>query len=86
MVTLPLALVVGGLAMSPLLGARPFVIGLGDAGGVLGAALFTLGALVFLLAAMQAAFDPREVWERVTWAEEGASRVSGAEPMSEATS
>jgi len=33
-----------------------------------GLALFALGALVFLLAAMQSSFDPREVWERVPWA------------------
>jgi paraquat-inducible protein A len=33
-----------------------------------GLAMFTLGALVFLLAAMQANFDSREVWERVEWA------------------
>ena len=33
-----------------------------------GLALFTLGALVFVLAAMQASFDPREVWKRVRWA------------------
>ena len=34
-----------------------------------GLALFALGALVFVLAAMQASFDPREVWDRVEWAE-----------------
>ena len=33
-----------------------------------GLALFALGALIFLLAAMQASFDPREVWDRVEWA------------------
>lgn len=33
-------------------------------------ALYCLGALVFLLAAMQASFDPREVWARVVWADE----------------
>src|SRR5215475_3935894 len=33
-----------------------------------GVALFALGGLVFLLAAMQASFDPREVWNRVAWA------------------
>ena len=33
-----------------------------------GVALFGLGGLVFLLAAMQASFDPREVWNRVEWA------------------
>jgi len=34
-----------------------------------GLALFTLGALIFLLAAIQASFDPREVWDRVEWAD-----------------
>lgn len=34
-----------------------------------GVALFILGALVFLLAAMQAGFDPREVWKRINWAQ-----------------
>lgn len=33
-----------------------------------GIALFVLGALVFLLAATQANFDPREVWNRIEWA------------------
>ena len=32
-------------------------------------ALFVLGALVVVLAAIQATFDPREVWDRVAWAE-----------------
>jgi paraquat-inducible protein A len=32
-----------------------------------GVALFVLSALVFLLAAIQANFDPREVWETVAW-------------------
>ena len=32
-----------------------------------GLALFALGALIFVLAAMQASFDPREVWARVEW-------------------
>jgi len=34
-----------------------------------GVALFTLFALVVLLAAMQSCFDPREVWSKVEWAE-----------------
>jgi len=34
-----------------------------------GIALFSLGALVFVFAGMQASFDPREVWERIVWAE-----------------
>ena len=37
-----------------------------------GLALFVLGALVFLRAAMQSTFDPREVWERVEWVSGGA--------------
>jgi paraquat-inducible protein A len=34
-----------------------------------GIALYALGGLVFLLAAMQATFDPHEVWERIEWAD-----------------
>jgi paraquat-inducible protein A len=33
-----------------------------------GIALYALGALVFVLAAVQASFDPRGLWRRVTWA------------------
>jgi len=51
-----------------------------------GVALFSLGALVFLLAAMQSNFDPREVWERVEWAEASARRPVAGNPMLEATS
>ncbi len=36
---------------------------------VLGHALFALGGLVVLFAAMQSIFDPREIWERVQWAD-----------------
>ncbi len=42
-----------------------------------GVALFALGALVFLLAAMQSCFDPREVWSRVQWAEPERKDVCG---------
>jgi len=35
-----------------------------------GMAMYTLGVLIFLLAAMQSAFDPREVWQRIEWAEQ----------------
>jgi paraquat-inducible protein A len=34
-----------------------------------GQALFALGVLVFVLAGMQANFDPRQIWERIEWAE-----------------
>jgi len=37
-----------------------------------GVALFVLGALVFLLAGIQASFDRREVWDRVAWTEAAA--------------
>jgi len=40
-----------------------------------GLALFALGALVFVFAAMQASFDAREVWDRTPWAAE--DRVVG---------
>jgi paraquat-inducible protein A len=40
-----------------------------------GIAMYALGALVFVLAAMQSGFDPRQVWARVAWAEDG-ERVS----------
>jgi paraquat-inducible protein A len=34
-----------------------------------GVAMFALGALVFLLAAIQASFEPHEIWSRVEWAD-----------------
>jgi len=39
-----------------------------------GTALFALGALVFVLAAMQASFDARDVWRRIRWAAEEPAR------------
>jgi paraquat-inducible protein A len=41
-----------------------------------GAALFALGALVFVFAAIQASFDPQEVWRRVEWQTEGAEHAT----------
>jgi paraquat-inducible protein A len=49
-----------------------------------GVALFVLWVLVFLLAAMQANFDSREVWERIQWAEAGAQPARNR--MAEGTS
>jgi paraquat-inducible protein A len=49
-----------------------------------GAALFALGALVFVFAAMQANFDPRQVWERIEWAE-AAAPTAGGERAAEVT-
>ena len=42
-----------------------------------GTALFVLGALIVVLAAMQASFEPREVWEKIQWAEAGATDGAG---------
>ena len=55
-----------------LLGVLVALVKIADYATVVpGVALFALGGLVFLLAAMQASFDPREVWDRVEWAEAG---------------
>lgn len=40
-----------------------------------GLAMYTLGALVFLLAAIQSSFDPHDAWDRIEWADASA-RVS----------
>jgi paraquat-inducible protein A len=55
-----------------LLGVLVALIKIADYATVVpGVALYALGGLVFLLAAMQASFDPREVWNRVEWAAAG---------------
>jgi len=51
-----------------------------------GVALFALGALVFVLAAIQANFDPREVWERIEWADAGARHRTPGNPIAGVTS
>ena len=70
-----------------MLGVLVALIKIADYAKVIpGLALFVLGALIFLLAAMQAGFDPREVWSRVEWAEARARRTLVGEPMPAATS
>jgi len=49
-----------------------------------GVALFTLFALVVVLAAIQSSFDPREVWQRIEWAEEKYRHPAAAKPIAEA--
>lgn len=49
-----------------------------------GVALFSLGVLVFLLAAMQSSFDPREVWRRVEWADARDRQPVAGQPLVEA--
>ncbi len=51
-----------------------------------GTALFALFALVVLLAAMQSCFDPREVWNKVEWAEEKHRRPADAKEIAEVSS
>jgi paraquat-inducible protein A len=46
-----------------------------------GHALFTIGGLVVVLTAMQASFDPVEVWRRVAWARD--RKHQAAEPLPE---
>ena len=52
---------------------------------IIGTAFFALFALVILLAAIQSCFDPREVWERVEWAETNMRRPVDAKETTEAT-
>jgi paraquat-inducible protein A len=52
-----------------------------------GVALYALGGLMFVLAAMQAGFDLREIWERVEWAEAAAACAAArSKKMAEAKS
>ncbi|HUA32559.1 MAG TPA: paraquat-inducible protein A [Candidatus Binataceae bacterium] len=56
-----------------MLGVLVALIKIADYATVIpGVALFVLGGLVFTLAAMQANFDPAEVWDRIRWADEEA--------------
>ena len=52
---------------------------------IIGTAFFALFALVILLAAIQSCFDPREVWERVVWAESEAQLPVDKKSIAEAT-
>jgi paraquat-inducible protein A len=51
-----------------------------------GLAMFALFALIFLLAATQASFDPREVWDRIEWAETEAQRSTSSGTVVEVSS
>ena len=50
-----------------------------------GVALFAVGGLVLLLPAMQSSFDPREVWERIWWAETEARQRAEKSQIAEVT-
>jgi paraquat-inducible protein A len=67
-----------------LLGVLVALIKIADYATVIpGMALFMLGALVFVLAGMQASFDPYEVWERIEWADENPVHGAAPEPSAE---
>lgn len=69
-----------------ILGVLVALIKIADYASVIaGLALFALGGLVVLLAVMQAAFDPREVWIRVAWADEAARAATAPDAALEAT-
>ncbi len=70
-----------------MLGVLVALIKIADYATVIpGVALFVLWALVFVLAAIQASFDPKEVWDRIEWADGGARRASAGDRMAEETS
>jgi paraquat-inducible protein A len=51
-----------------------------------GLALFAVGGLVFVIAAMQCSFDPQEVWDRVEWMHPAVRRPDVVAPAKEAAS
>lgn len=70
-----------------MLGVLVALIKIADYATVIpGVALFVLWSLVFLLAAIQANFDPRQVWEKIEWAESAARADASGERMAEAAS
>jgi paraquat-inducible protein A len=70
-----------------MLGVLVALIKIADYATVIpGVALFVLWVLVFVLAGMQASFDPREVWERIVWAETGAQDAVAKGRTAEETS
>jgi paraquat-inducible protein A len=59
-----------------MLGVLVALIKIADYATVIpGVALFILWVLVFLLAGIQSSFDPREVWQRIQWADDEARRA-----------
>jgi paraquat-inducible protein A len=70
-----------------MLGVLVALIKIADYATVIpGLALFVLGALIFLLAAIQSSFDPRAVWKRVVWVDAAPEPVTAGERMAGATS
>ncbi len=58
-----------------LLGVLVALVKIADYAKVIpGVALFVLGALIVLLAAIQSTFDPKELWDRIEWAADETGR------------
>jgi len=53
---------------------------------IMGGAFFALFALVILLAAIQSNFDPRQVWQRIEWAESNVRHEPADQSAAEVTS
>jgi len=51
-----------------------------------GLALFVLGALIFLIAAIEASFDLRVAWERIEWEESSGQERAACACMTEGPS
>ncbi len=64
-----------------MLGVLVSLVKIADLATVIpGVGMFSLGALIFLLAAITAAFDPEKAWERIRWADGGGPREVGGKP------
>jgi paraquat-inducible protein A len=64
-----------------MLGVLVALIKIADYATVIpGLALFVLGVLVFVLAGVQSSFDPREVWDRIEWADGQARHAASDHP------
>ena len=67
-----------------MLGVLVALIKIADYATVIpGMALFVLGVLIFLLAGIQANFDPKEVWDRIEWADTGSRRERAENRLAE---
>ncbi len=70
-----------------MLGVLVALIKIADYATVIpGVALFVLWSLVFLLAAIQANFDPRLVWDKIEWSDNGTDGKAAVEPIAETPS
>lgn len=70
-----------------ILGVMVALIKIADYAQVLpGVGLYALGVLIFVIAAIEASFDPTEVWERLVWAEKAEPQTAAANQMQQVSS